>query len=124
MWRPLLLQARRIPVAAQASAAGVADVPAQQPRSSPVAGMSDAERAALAEQMGYRQIGKDLPSDVTLQKVISTLPKEARAIFIPLLMLGNATASLLSSCPARSASLPLVFSSRALHDAACLSTGV
>jgi omega-6 fatty acid desaturase (delta-12 desaturase) len=67
--------ARRSPVVAQASAAGVAEAPAQQSRS-PVAGMSDAERAAYAEELGYRQIGKDLPSDVTLQRVISTLPKE------------------------------------------------
>jgi len=37
--------------------------------------MTDEERTAYAHSMGYRQIGKDLPDNVTLQQVISTLPK-------------------------------------------------
>ena len=64
---------------AQASAAEVAPPPspsARQEPKSPVSGLSDAERAALAEQLGYRSIGKDLPDDVTLSKVVSSMPKD------------------------------------------------
>lgn len=38
--------------------------------------MTDVERAELAEQLGYRKIGKELPNDVTLQDVIKSLPEE------------------------------------------------
>lgn len=38
--------------------------------------LSDEDRAALAEQLGYRKIGKELPDDVTLTDVIKSLPKE------------------------------------------------
>jgi omega-6 fatty acid desaturase (delta-12 desaturase) len=37
--------------------------------------LPDDERQAYAESIGYRKIGKELPSDVTLQQVISSLPK-------------------------------------------------
>jgi omega-6 fatty acid desaturase (delta-12 desaturase) len=40
-----------------------------------VGSLPDAERAALAEELGYRSIGADLPSNVTLTDVISSLPK-------------------------------------------------
>ena len=69
------LQRRAAAFEARAAAAGVAEAPAQQ-FPSPVAGLSDEQRAELAQELGYRQIGKDLPSDVTLQRVISTLPKD------------------------------------------------
>lgn len=46
-----------------------------------MAGLSDQQRATLAEELGYRQIGKDLPDDVTLQRVVSTLPKDVSPIF-------------------------------------------
>lgn len=39
--------------------------------------MSDEDRAALAEQLGYTKIGKELPDDVTLQGIIKSLPDEA-----------------------------------------------
>ena len=42
--------------------------------------MTDEERTAYAHSMGYRQIGKDLPDNVTLQQVISTLPKTVRSV--------------------------------------------
>ena len=38
--------------------------------------MTDEERAALAETLGYRKIGKELPDDVTLQDIIKSLPSE------------------------------------------------
>jgi omega-6 fatty acid desaturase (delta-12 desaturase) len=38
--------------------------------------LPDEDRAALAERMGYRQIGKELPDNVTLQDIIRTLPEE------------------------------------------------
>ena len=69
------LQRRAAAFEARAAAADVAEAPAQQ-FPSPVAGLSDEQRAELAQELGYRQIGKDLPSDVTLQRVISTLPKD------------------------------------------------
>lgn len=40
-----------------------------------VGSLPDAERAALAEELGYRSVGADLPSNVTLTDVISSLPK-------------------------------------------------
>lgn len=63
---------------ARASAAGVAEAPSAPRQPSPVTGLSDKQRAALAEELGYRQIGKDLPEDITLQRVISSLPKDVR----------------------------------------------
>jgi hypothetical protein len=39
--------------------------------------MNDEERAALAKQLGYTKIGKELPDDVTLQGIIKSLPNEA-----------------------------------------------
>ena len=36
--------------------------------------MTDSERAALAEKVGFRSIGKELPDGVTLQDIIKSLP--------------------------------------------------
>ena len=38
--------------------------------------MTDTERAALAEQLGFRTIGKELPDSVTLQDIIKSMPSE------------------------------------------------
>ncbi|CAL8462214.1 g1745 [Coccomyxa elongata] len=38
--------------------------------------LSAEDRAALAKELGYRSIGADLPDDVTLTQVISSLPRE------------------------------------------------
>jgi acyl-lipid omega-6 desaturase (Delta-12 desaturase) len=78
------LQRRAAAFESRASAAGVAEAPAApaQQFPSPVAGLSDEQRAELAQELGYRQIGKDLPSDVTLQRVISTLPKDVSFFFV------------------------------------------
>lgn len=38
--------------------------------------ISDEERAALAKELGYRKIGKELPDTVTLNDVVKTLPPE------------------------------------------------
>lgn len=38
--------------------------------------VSDEERAALAKEMGYTKIGKELPDHVTLNTIVQTLPKE------------------------------------------------
>lgn len=40
--------------------------------------LSAEDRAALAKELGYRSIGADLPDDVTLTQVISSLPREVR----------------------------------------------
>ena len=40
-----------------------------------VGSLPEVDRAALAEELGYRSIGADLPSNVTLMGVISSLPK-------------------------------------------------
>ena len=78
------LQRRAAAFEARAAAADVAEAPTapQQQFPNPVAGLSDEQRAALAQELGYRQIGKDLPSDVTLQRVISTLPKDVSICFV------------------------------------------
>ena len=38
--------------------------------------ISDAERQALATELGYRKIGKELPDGVTLNDVVQSMPKE------------------------------------------------
>lgn len=38
--------------------------------------LSDEERSALAERLGYRSIGAQLPEGVTLSKIINSLPKD------------------------------------------------
>lgn len=38
--------------------------------------LSDAQRAALAAEMGYERIGKELPDSVTLNEIVRSLPKE------------------------------------------------
>lgn len=50
--------------------------PAAAPATPQPAGLSDEERAALAQKLGYRTIGKDLPEDVTLVQVIKSMPPE------------------------------------------------
>eukprot|EP00208_Stichococcus_sp_RCC1054_P006097 CAMPEP_0206134766 /NCGR_PEP_ID=MMETSP1473-20131121/193_1 /ASSEMBLY_ACC=CAM_ASM_001109 /TAXON_ID=1461547 /ORGANISM="Stichococcus sp, Strain RCC1054" /LENGTH=443 /DNA_ID=CAMNT_0053526387 /DNA_START=273 /DNA_END=1604 /DNA_ORIENTATION=- len=70
---PTVALAQRRSTATAASAAQVA-APSGQPRLG--SGLGVKERQALAEQLGYRQIGADLPDDVTLSQVIGTLPKE------------------------------------------------
>ena len=40
-----------------------------------VGSLPEVDRATLAEELGYRSIGADLPSNVTLTDVISSLPK-------------------------------------------------
>ena len=45
-----------------------------------VGSLPEVDRAALAEELGYRSIGADLPSNVTLTDVISSLPKSVRLI--------------------------------------------
>lgn len=41
-----------------------------------VQGLSDEQRSALAEKLGYRTIGKELPDDVRLTDIIKSLPAE------------------------------------------------
>lgn len=43
--------------------------------STPVEIFEERERQRIAEETGYRQIGKELPEGVTLNQVIQTLPK-------------------------------------------------
>jgi hypothetical protein len=38
--------------------------------------LSDAERAQLAKELGYTQIGKEVPSSVTLTDVVKSMPEE------------------------------------------------
>lgn len=37
---------------------------------------SDAERAQLAKEMGYIQIGKEVPNSVTLTDIVKSMPEE------------------------------------------------
>lgn len=39
-------------------------------------GLSESDREQLAEQLGYRQIGAELPENVTLGNLIQSLPKD------------------------------------------------
>jgi omega-6 fatty acid desaturase (delta-12 desaturase) len=38
--------------------------------------MSEKERSILAEELGYRNIGAELPEDVSLSNIIQSLPSE------------------------------------------------
>jgi hypothetical protein len=38
--------------------------------------MSDAERAAMAKELGYTQIGREVPSSVTLTDIVKSMPQE------------------------------------------------
>lgn len=60
----------------RASRAVVApDINAIDPQEAPrQLGAEDRQR--LAEQWGYRQIGAELPDNVSLSKIVQTLPKE------------------------------------------------
>lgn len=40
--------------------------------------MSDEDRAALAQQLGYKSIGKELPDGVTLTEIVKSMPPEVR----------------------------------------------
>jgi hypothetical protein len=53
-----------------------------------VEAMTDAERKELAESLGYKSIGKELPDDVTLTQIIKSMPAEVRCstrlcVFLP-----------------------------------------
>jgi omega-6 fatty acid desaturase (delta-12 desaturase) len=37
---------------------------------------SDAERAELAKEMGYLQIGREVPDSVTLTDIVRSMPQE------------------------------------------------
>ncbi len=74
--RQRLLSANRLTCKAAATAPAVA-VPSDAGR------LSAEDRTALAQELGYRTIGADLPNDVTLTQVISSLPKEVRGTWIP-----------------------------------------
>jgi omega-6 fatty acid desaturase (delta-12 desaturase) len=57
------------------AAAAVTAAPPLESTSGPT-GLNAEQRAELAEQLGYRQIGEDLPDDITLKQVIGTLPRD------------------------------------------------
>jgi hypothetical protein len=61
----LLLQ-----VVAQAAAVAAMEIPAC------MNDITDTQRAALAKELGYRKIGKELPDGVSLSDVVKSLPKE------------------------------------------------
>lgn len=44
----------------------------------PVGQLPDTDRSALAQELGYKTIGKELPDHVTLTDIIKTMPKEVR----------------------------------------------
>ena len=69
--RQRVLTAKRLICKAAAAAPAVA-APSDAGR------LSTDDRAALAQELGYRSIGADLPDDVTLTQVISSLPREVR----------------------------------------------
>lgn len=51
---------------------------AAPPSLEPQPQLNGAERAELAEKLGYRKIGAELPDDVSLTDIISSMPKEVR----------------------------------------------
>ena len=42
----------------------------------PVDDLTDAQRQEVANNIGYRKIGKPVPKDVTLSQIVKTLPSE------------------------------------------------
>ena len=41
--------------------------------------LSDVQRQALATELGYEKIGKELPDGVSLNDIVQSLPKEVRS---------------------------------------------
>ena len=52
------------------------------PQTTDIQKLSDEDRTELAHRLGYRQIGKELPDDVTLGQIIKSMPQEVRMLFI------------------------------------------
>jgi len=42
----------------------------------PIMHMSDAERAQMAKELGYIQIGKEVPTTVSLTDIVKSMPEE------------------------------------------------
>ncbi|CAG9460809.1 unnamed protein product [Pedinophyceae sp. YPF-701] len=71
-----LLRARVPCARRQESRIGAAAQTVGLPPYGDITRLDDEERARVAEQIGFKQIGKQLPDDVTLTDVINSLPKE------------------------------------------------
>jgi len=54
--------------------------PPAEDRTESVAALDDRQRAELAEQLGYRTIGAELPEDVSLGDVIQSMPKSVSSL--------------------------------------------
>ena len=70
-----------------------------------MAQLDDQQRAALAEQLGYRSIGAELPEDVSLGDVIQSMPKsvsswptEMQCLIFPVVLCLNVAARALFQC--------------------------
>lgn len=69
----------------------------------PVNQLTDEERAQLAKELGYRKIGKELPSNVTLTDIVKSMPPEVFELDH-----GKAWRAVLLSISAMAASLYLI----------------
>ena len=52
------------------------------PQTTDIQKLSDEDRTELAHRLGYRQIGRELPDDVTLGQIIKSMPQEVRTLSI------------------------------------------
>lgn len=52
------------------------------PQTTDIQKLNDEDRTELAHRLGYRQIGKELPDDVTLGQIIKSMPQEVRMAFM------------------------------------------
>lgn len=72
---PARVTARRLHTTIRAVAAPEA-LTQLNPNNVPIPQLDDETRAAVAEQLGYRSIGKELPDGVTLGQIIKSMPSD------------------------------------------------
>lgn len=92
---PGLIPCKRMQAPKVATSAAAVDVPISQ--------LSDAERAQLAEQWGYKTIGAELPDGVTLTDIVKSMPPEVFQ-----LNMAKAWGAVLTTLASVSASLYLI----------------
>ena len=66
----------------QLTARHIAHAALSMPQTTDIQKLSDEDRTELAHRLGYRQIGRELPDDVTLGQIIKSMPQEVRPLFM------------------------------------------
>ena len=60
----------------------IAHAALSMPQTTDIQKLNDEDRTELAHRLGYRQIGRELPDDVTLGQIIKSMPQEVRTLLM------------------------------------------